>query len=146
MNVGFTSSHDSHEGANMSILVVEDESITREFLSQIIKMKFPALRVLAAENGQAGLELFRKIETGLVLTDITMPVMDGIQMARQIRLDKPDVEIIALSAYSSLEGRADDLDKLFNGFISKPIMVRHLCKTIAGCVERNNLGRGENNF
>ena len=141
MSPNSTSDSDAGEMAGVSILLVEDESITREFLSQIIPMKVPSVNIHTAENGQVGLELFRKLKTDLVLTDISMPVMDGIQMARRIKNLKPEVGIIALSGHSSLEGQADNLDTLFVDYISKPIIIGQLCAVICECIKRVALGR-----
>ena len=62
MSPNSTSDSDAGEMAGVSILLVEDESITREFLSQIIPMKVPSVNIHTAENGQVGLELFRKTQ------------------------------------------------------------------------------------
>lgn len=120
----------------MSILCVEDEPITRTFLSQIIALKYPTRKIHTAADGKTGLEMFRKIEVAVVLTDISMPEMDGIRMAREIQSLKPGTPIIALSAHSSLKGDAKDLNRLFWAYIPKPIMRNKLFDAIDKCLLR----------
>jgi YesN/AraC family two-component response regulator len=98
-------------------------------------MKFPAQKVHTAENGQAGLDLFREIRADVVLTDISMPVMDGIRMAREIRQLAPDACIIALSAHSRAEG-PDDVDSLFTDYILKPFVGKQLFDAIEDCMAK----------
>jgi YesN/AraC family two-component response regulator len=136
MNTNPTALPDSGAAPDVSILCVEDEPITREFLSTILAMKYPGQKVLTAANGQAGLELFREIRADVVLTDISMPVMDGIRMAREIRLLNPEACIIALSAHSSLGCLPEDLDRLFTRYLQKPISTTHLCDAIDECLAR----------
>jgi YesN/AraC family two-component response regulator len=128
------------EGSGISILLVEDESISRGFLSQVIQMRFPDVEIHTAENGKMGLDLFRKTRAKVVLTDISMPVMDGIRMAREIRLLNSDVNIFALTAFSSLKDMADDIETLFTDFIPKPVVAGQLWDVIGGCIDRSVAG------
>ncbi|MEZ4600518.1 MAG: response regulator [Syntrophotaleaceae bacterium] len=126
---------DKIEGCDhISILCVEDEPITRQFLSAIISMKFPEQKVYTADNGREGLELFMKIGAPIVLTDISMPVMDGISMAREIRSFNPEACIIALSAHNSYDCLNGDVDTLFNSYLRKPVSTQLLCDTISDCI------------
>jgi YesN/AraC family two-component response regulator len=118
----------------ISILCVEDEPITRQFLSTIISMKYPEQKVYTADNGQEGLKIFREVGVDVVLTDISMPVMDGIRMAREIRQDKPQAFIIALSAHNSLDCQPEEQETLFNAYLRKPISGELLCDAIDQCI------------
>ncbi|BCR06518.1 hypothetical protein DESUT3_35870 [Desulfuromonas versatilis] len=127
------------KGPYISILCVEDEPTTREFLSKIIAIKFPAQTIHTAENGQAGLEMFRKTRAKIVLTDISMPIMDGIQMAREIRRLEPDAYIVALSAHSRAEYPAQELEALFARYMLKPVKTRQLCEAIDEGIARSRV-------
>lgn len=118
---------------DLTILCVEDEPMTREFLNRIISVTYPDRKVHTAENGRAGLESFRESRADIVLTDISMPVMDGIRMAREIRLLKPDVCIIAMTAHGSLDLPRDEVD-LFDRHLLKPISRKCLRKTVDECI------------
>ena len=120
-----------------SILCVEDDRIAREFLSKIIAINFPSQKVYAAENGKEGLELFQRVQAGIVLTDISMPVMNGIQMAREIHQLDPAVYIIALSAHNSLECPEEECDLLFTRHLAKPFLIQNLCDIIHQCLDQN---------
>jgi YesN/AraC family two-component response regulator len=119
---------------DISILCVEDEPITREFLRTIVSLYYPAQKVHVAENGKAGLALFRELGADVVLTDISMPIMDGVRMAREILLLDPDTCIIAMSAHNSQDCLPDEGDRLFTRYIQKPVSTKLLCETIDECI------------
>ena len=73
------------ESHDFSVLYVEDETDTRELVRDILVRKYRRLVVEVAENGEAGLELFRELRPDIVITDLSMPLMDGIAMSREIR-------------------------------------------------------------
>src|SRR6185369_13515187 len=91
------------EDSCVSLLYVEDEPEARELICEIIGRRYPALRLIVAANGEEGLESFRKNRPEIVLTDINMPFVNGIEMAEKIKLLNPATEIIALTAYSNSE-------------------------------------------
>ncbi len=71
----------------LELLYVEDDCETREFISAILKRRFKNIHT--AENGKVGLELFKKHRFPLVITDIKMPVMNGVEMIEHIRNEDP---------------------------------------------------------
>jgi len=87
----------------LSLLYVEDEAEIRDLLRGVLIRKFPNLDIHVAENGMAGLEVFRERRPDIVLTDIRMPLMDGIQMSRAIREENPSANIIVISACSETD-------------------------------------------
>src|SRR5512140_3203493 len=86
--------------AEISILYVEDDPEARELVSSVLARKIRSLRLYTAENGEEGLALFREHRQDIVITDINMPVMDGIRMANEIKTLNPEALIIAVTAYS----------------------------------------------
>jgi two-component system sensor histidine kinase/response regulator len=129
---------------DISILCVEDEPMTRELLGRIISIRYPDQRIFTAENGLAGLDSFRENLSDIVLTDICMPVMDGILMAQEIRKLKSDAFIIAMTAYneSYIAGEAADL---FDHLIPKPLNRIKLYETIDYCIACINPKSRDNN-
>jgi two-component system cell cycle sensor histidine kinase/response regulator CckA len=87
-------------------------------------------RVVVAENGIAGLDLFLSMpdEIDLVLTDIVMPIMDGITMAQEIRKTHPDTRIMVMTAYSDVVVQRVNPAKL--PMIRKPFLAEDLIRIV----------------
>jgi DNA-binding response OmpR family regulator len=105
------------------ILVIEDDSTVRELILQTLSKA--GYGVIAAENGVAGLNLFRTKNPDLVITDIVMPQKEGLQTIIELRQAAPNVRVIAMSG----GGRYSNTDYLklarkfgARGTITKPFM------------------------
>lgn len=119
----------------ISILCVEDDGLTREFLRRLVELNYASCKVLTAENGLAGLEAFQAHGVDIVLTDLNMPVMDGIQLAREIRGARQGACIIALTAYDISDCLAgEERHSLFDHYLLKPVDRKQLCDTIDLCI------------
>lgn len=81
----------------VSILLVEDEPAALALLAKIVPKKFPGVTVYTATDGRGGLELFKAHSSDIVITDINMPEMNGLQLIVKIRAIKPDVQIIVIT-------------------------------------------------
>lgn len=114
----------------LSILVVEDEKLTRDSLTRILSLRYPGMPVYSAENGRVGLELYRLYLPRLVVTDINMPQLSGIEMAREIRAESPGAQLIFLSAHSDACYRADAALIGNVDYVLKPIDGRDLLAKI----------------
>ncbi len=102
------------------VLVVEDDPDNLRTLQALLDERF---EVITAPDGQAGLELARQYQPDLILTDIAMPVMDGIEALEALRADVAlrDIPVIAVTA-SAMSGNRDEiLARGFDHYISKPI-------------------------
>jgi YesN/AraC family two-component response regulator len=122
-------------GNKLSLLIVEDDEDAREILVAIIPRKFPELAIYSAVNGKKGLELFKSHVPDIVVTDINMPEMDGIQMAGEIRAIKPDTRLIVVTADTGkafLEKAAGEGFEI-NHCIMKPVDYRDLFAAIEKC-------------
>jgi len=82
----------------LTILFVEDEEESREPNYHILKRRFKETYV--AEDGEEGYELYKKHKPDIILTDISMPKLNGLEMSKRIRMTDKDVKIIFLSAYT----------------------------------------------
>jgi YesN/AraC family two-component response regulator len=117
-----------------SILVVEDDSTTCVMLGTIIRHKFPDAVVYLAENGSIGAELFKEHAPELVITDINMPVMDGIEMADRIKAVKADARFIVITAYSD-RGYFERFSEIgFCEYLLKPVQFPALFAAIEKCL------------
>ena len=83
-----------------SIMVVEDEAITLEILVTTLAKKYPYVTLNKVLNGRTGLELFITHMPDIVITDINIPEMGGMQMAEKMRAIKPDTRFIVLTGYA----------------------------------------------
>jgi DNA-binding response OmpR family regulator len=94
-------------GVAKRILIIDDDSDVRITLTVILEER--GYEVIAAENGQQGLVAFREERPDLLVTDIVMPVKEGLQTITEIRRERPDMKIIAISG-GSRGARHDFLD------------------------------------
>jgi two-component system, sensor histidine kinase and response regulator len=117
-------------GHGISLLYVEDEPDSRKMFSEIIGHHYPDVRIFVAENGEAGLESFKRNRPEIVITDINMPVTDGIRMATEIKSLSPTTEIIALTAYTSTQHLLQAIEIGISHYILKPIDMEQIFKVI----------------
>jgi YesN/AraC family two-component response regulator len=120
----------------ISILIVEDEVAALELLAKIVPKKFPGVTLYTATDGRAALELFQAHKSDIVITDINMPKMNGVQLIAEIRAVRPDVQIIVLTGDT---GKASLEASIGNGFeidyyIVKPVDFGLLFAGIAECL------------
>ena len=131
------------ERRRISILAVEDDKATREFLEVIINRKFPDVQIYFAENGNRGIELFKACTPEIVITDIIMPEMDGDEMSSTIKTIKSDIKLIVVTGYDS-SSYHEKFNKIgVNAFITKPIEMAKLCAAVARCVDEIKIKRQE---
>ena len=118
-----------------SILLVEDDECTLDLLVTIINLKFSPVALYCAVNGRAGLELFDEHKPDIVITDINMPEMDGVQLAGKIRASKLDSKVIVLTANTGKIAMEHDNGEAFevDHFILKPIDFGLLFTAIKQC-------------
>ena len=90
-----------------TVLVIDDDAIVRHSLEVLLETY--GFQVALARNGAQGLAAFRRIEPDLVLTDIVMPVQDGIETILTMRRERPDARIIAMSGRGAV-GNTDYVD------------------------------------
>jgi signal transduction histidine kinase len=101
------------------ILVIDDESATLSMFRLLLGAY--GYTVLTAENGASGLEIFREERPPIVLTDIRMPEMDGIQVLQKIKEEDQDAEVIMITGHGDMELAVKSLESDATDFITKPI-------------------------
>jgi len=125
----------SHRQHSISMLIVEDEKVIREVMDVMISRKFPDAAIYVAENGKGGVELFIKHSPEIVITDIQMPVMDGIRMAVEIKSIHNGTRFIVLTAFSNTNYYERFNDIGFHDFLPKPIEFDRLFAAITACID-----------
>ena len=102
-----------------SILLVDDEEGIRKVLG--ISLADMGYHVITAENGQEALRLFKKVCPLIVLTDIKMPEMDGIELLRRIKELKPDTQVIMITGHGDMDLAIKSVKYAATDFVAKPI-------------------------
>jgi len=115
------------------ILIIEDEERIRQFLQR--GLSFDGYRVDVAADGQAGLELARDNPPDLVLLDIMLPGMDGLEVCRRIRTAS-EVPILMLTAKETVEDRVRGLDAGADDYLVKPFAFDELVARIRALLRR----------
>ena len=120
-----------------TILVVEDMDLTREDLMHLVSWENYGFRLLGGmKNGQTGLEYARRYHPDIILTDIKMPVMTGLEMVEELRKSGMDTQVILLTAYEEFGLVKHAMDLGITRFLMKyEIDEELLLKELNGCVE-----------
>jgi YesN/AraC family two-component response regulator len=119
----------------ISLLIVEDEQSARAIIIRMIAMRFPDAVIYSAENGVMGEVLFKKHTPEIVITDINLPLKNGIEMIRAIRSRKPDTKCIVLTAHKDKIDTAPCMEIGSHIYLVKPIQLDLLFAAIEKCIE-----------
>ncbi|GFO66656.1 hypothetical protein GMLC_02350 [Geomonas limicola] len=119
----------------MKLLMVEDDAESLELSCRLISHEFAYLTVLQAADGVIGLEVFREHLPDIVISDITMPGMDGIALAAEIKALQPETKIILLTAHSDKRRLSLSMELGINDYILKPIDFKALVTAIRACLD-----------
>jgi len=116
------------------ILVVDDEIDMLLLLNMIIKEKTP-YEVITTNNPYEALEMFNKEKFDIVIADLKMPGMDGLQLWEEIRKINPEVPFILITAYGTLEAAQEAMEKEVFDFILKPFKKEQIIFTIKKAIK-----------
>lgn len=112
----------------LSVLLVEDEAKIRDLLASVMEKVFK--KVITAQNGEEGLKKFKKFNPNIVITDILMPIRDGLEMSRDIRAISPETPIVVLSAFNDKDKLMQAIEIGINKYLLKPIDMDELIYAI----------------
>lgn len=119
MTIASSFNKDNYNWSGKKILVAEDIPTNFEYLNEVLKCT--GCEIIHAENGKLAIEYYIKYKPDIILMDIQMPVMNGIEAKERIRDLNPNAIVIAQTAYAMKNDKVDCLNMGFNGYISKPI-------------------------
>ena len=119
------------------ILIIDDEKAIRKTLSEILS--FEGYKIDEAADGEEGLKRFKDKSYDVVLCDIKMPKLDGIEFLQKAGETSPDVPIIMISGHGNIETAVEAVKKGAYDFISKPPDLNRLLITIRNAMERSSL-------
>jgi len=119
------------------VLIIDDDAQIRTLLAE--RLKFHRYRVSTAEDGEQGLEKFRKEGADVVLLDLMMPKLDGIETLNQMKKEDPEVLVIMMTAFGTIEKAVEAMKRGAFDFIPKPCEPEHILLTIEKALDRKNL-------
>ncbi|MBW8243338.1 sigma-54 dependent transcriptional regulator [Muricauda oceani] len=121
------------------ILVIEDESAIRRVLVKILAEENDSYNVVEAEDGLSGIEIIKKEDFDLVLCDIKMPKMDGVEVLEAAKKIKPEIPFIMISGHGDLDTAVNTMRLGAYDYISKPPDLNRLLTTVRNALDRKEL-------
>jgi len=121
------------------ILIIEDEAAIRRVLVKILSEENDSYEVTEAEDGLVGIDLIKKEDYDLVLCDIKMPKMDGVEVLEAAKKIKPEVPIVMISGHGDLESAVNTMRMGAFDYISKPPDLNRLLNTVRIALDRKEL-------
>ncbi|MEJ5243183.1 MAG: response regulator [Desulfomicrobiaceae bacterium] len=121
------------------ILIIDDEKPTLKMFSLFLEVY--GFAILTAESGEEGLEVFDRERPEIVLTDIKMPGMDGIEVLREIKRRSPTTEVIVITGHGDMDLAIQALNLDAADFINKPIQRQSLEQALSRARERLSLAK-----
>ncbi|NCB09011.1 MAG: sigma-54-dependent Fis family transcriptional regulator, partial [Bacteroidia bacterium] len=119
------------------ILVIDDERSIRNTLKDILE--YEKYEVDLAEDGNKGIELVRNAEYDIVLCDIKMPGMDGIEVLGHLTGLFPDLPVVMISGHGNIDTAVESIKKGAFDYIEKPLDLNRLLITIRNALDKSNL-------
>lgn len=121
------------------ILIIEDEAAIRRVLGKILGEESESYKVEEAEDGQAGLEKIKNDDYDLILCDIKMPKMDGVEVLEVVKKIKPEIPMVMISGHGDLETAIQTMRLGAFDYISKPPDLNRLLNTVRNALDRKVL-------
>ena len=130
-----TGENHPHRDEPRSILVVDDEAVIRDLCLRALK----GYRIFQAQDGEAALEILKKEEIDLILTDVMMPRLNGLDLLLAVKEREPNKAVVIMTGFTDKEIILRALKADADDFISKPINLLQLKTTIEKVLERKEL-------
>lgn len=121
------------------ILIIEDEAAIRRVLKKIISEENDTYEVEEAEDGLAGIEMIKNKDYDLVLCDIKMPKMDGVEVLEKAKKIKPEIPMVMISGHGDLDTAVNTMRLGAFDYISKPPDLNRLLNTVRNALDKKEL-------
>lgn len=136
-----------HTKEEVNVLIVEDNQQLRTFIERLFRKKY---HTFTAENGVQALKIIEEQPIDIVLSDIVMPEMDGLELCRQVKsnLNTSHIEVLLLTAKNSIDDRIESYNAGADGYLSKPFELKVLEARIASLIRnrRHKTDQFKSNF
>jgi DNA-binding response OmpR family regulator len=120
-----------------NILVVDDEPVARQSLSDILRLE--GYHVIAVANGESAVDHIRKYAVDLIVLDLKMPGMNGMDVVQVVNQISPDTEIILLTAFGSMETAVEALRQRVHDYLFKPASPNQILESVRKGLERRDV-------
>ena len=121
----------------VTVLVVDDDHANLDSVCKIFQRE--GVPTLSAANGSEAIELLRRPEVGVMVTDLMMPGVDGQELLKAARAMRPDVEVVLMTAYATVETAVSAMRDGAYDFITKPLKRHSLVKAVQKAMEKQAL-------
>jgi DNA-binding NtrC family response regulator len=122
-----------------SVLIVDDEPSVRQTLSEWMRRK--NFQVFEAEGGRQALEMIRTGDPDLVISDVLMPGMDGVQLLKEAKAVKADIPFLMISGYPSRSTAIDIINNGASDYLPKPFTPEELTRRVNRALLQKSAGR-----
>ncbi len=120
-----------------NILVVDDEAVIRDGLQRILNRE--SFRVDTCKSGHAAIELLQQKEFGLIITDLKMPGMDGIEVLKAVKALQPNVPVIMITGYATVDTAVDAMKHGAADYIAKPFTPEQILDKVRRVLEQRTI-------
>ncbi len=107
------------------ILIIDDENLVRSVIN--IALTNNGYKVYEADNGKTGIQMFIDIDPDIVITDVNMPEMSGIEVTKNIKENKVDADVVIMTGYGTEELIIEALRAGASNYINKPVDFKEVC-------------------
>lgn len=121
------------------ILIIEDEAAIRRVLKKIIEEENDTYKVSEAEDGLSGIEMVKDHDFDLILCDIKMPKMDGVEVLEKTKKIKPEIPVVMISGHGDLDTAVNTMRLGAFDYISKPPDLNRLLNTVRNALDKKEL-------
>lgn len=122
---------------NFNILIVDDEESMRDSLKQMLNRKF--LNIDLAENGDVGLKIMQNKSFDIVILDLKMPGISGMEVLKKIKLNYPDAIVIVITGYATVESAVEAMKLGAYDFLPKPFTPEEINSIISRAIDKRKL-------
>lgn len=126
---------------NRNVLIVDDEKNIRLTLSQALEAL--DLKTETAVNGEEALEKLEEKDFGLILLDLKMPGIDGMEVLHQVRETRPDIRVIIITAHGTIESAVEAMKLGAVDFIQKPFTPKEIRELVSQVIDREKIEEQE---
>jgi YesN/AraC family two-component response regulator len=105
----------------MKILCVDDDRVTLSLISRTLEESLPDDSILTASSGEEALEVFRACPVDILITDLVMPGISGLDLLKTVKSDRPETEVIMATAYASVESAVAAMKGGARDYLPKPL-------------------------